>query len=163
MRGRNHGIAVVDVKPRHLTGTIDTLAARRQLSKIRPTGIVRGIMQLFEQAGFDAFTGALAGVTYVDQWESHVAKVGGKVFALRNSWQGIDQIVFKCPEETFEILTSIEGIRQAPYFAKRQWVSVSSQADLPEDDLKTYIRRSYTAVAGSLTKKLQRELGIISG
>jgi predicted DNA-binding protein (MmcQ/YjbR family) len=118
-------------------------------------------MQLFEQSGFDAFTGALAGVTFVDQWESRVAKVGGKVFALRNSWRGSDQIVFKCPEETFEILTAIDGIRQAPYFAKRQWVSVSSEADLPEHDLKTYILRSYKTVAGSLTKKLQRELGII--
>lgn len=118
-------------------------------------------MQLFEQAGFDAFTGALAGVAYVDQWDSHVAKVGGKVFALRNSWRGSSQIIFKCPEETFEILTAIDGIRQAPYFAKRRWVSVSSEADLPEDDLKIYILRSYKTVAGSLTKRLQRELGII--
>ncbi len=112
-------------------------------------------MSLFKQDGFDAFAGSMAGVSFVDQWESRVAKVGGKVFALLSRWGGRgDQIVFKCTEETFEILTAMEGIQQAPYFAKRQWASV------PEDDLKTYIRRSYKLVAKGLTKKLRSELGI---
>jgi predicted DNA-binding protein (MmcQ/YjbR family) len=118
-------------------------------------------MSLFKQDGFDAFAGSMAGVTFVDQWESRVAKVGGKVFALLSRWGGRgDQIVFKCTEETFEILTAMEGIQQAPYFAKRQWVTVASVADLPQDDLKTYIRRSYKLVAKGLTKKLRSELGI---
>lgn len=120
-------------------------------------------MSLFSQKAFDAFVTTRPGVTFVDQWESRVAKVGGKVFALLNAWKGSDRIIFKCPEETFEILTSMDGIEQAPYFAKRKWVSVSSSADLPEHDLKTYILRSYDTVAGSLTRKVQRELGIIEG
>jgi predicted DNA-binding protein (MmcQ/YjbR family) len=118
-------------------------------------------MSIFEQMEFEKFVGSQAGVTFVDQWESRVAKVGDKVFALRNSGAGGAHIVFKCPQETFEILTAIEGITQAPYFAKRQWASVSSKADFPEADLKLYILRSYRTIAGSLTKKLQRELGII--
>jgi len=117
-------------------------------------------MSLFTQEAFDSFAGALAGVTFVDQWGSRVAKVGGKVFTLLNDWRGSKQIIFKCPEETFEILTSIDGIEQAPYFAKRQWVSVSSEADLPEEDLKLYIQRSYKRVAKGLTKKVRAELGI---
>jgi predicted DNA-binding protein (MmcQ/YjbR family) len=118
-------------------------------------------MSLFEQKEFDAFAGSMAGVTFVDQWESHVAKVGGKVFTLLSRWGGRgDQIVLKCSEETFEILTAMKGIQQAPYFAKRQWVTIASSAGLPQDDLQTYIRRSYRLVAKGLTKKARAELGI---
>lgn len=118
-------------------------------------------MSLFEKKGFDAFAGSLAGVTFVDQWESRVAKVGGKVFTLLSQWGGRgEQIVFKCTEETFEILTAMDDIQQAPYFAKRQWITVAEKAELPRDDLETYIRRSYKLVAKGLTKKVRTELGI---
>src|SRR5688572_29266536 len=113
-------------------------------------------MSLFKQDQFDKFAGKQPGVTFVDQWGSRVAKVGGKVFTLLHSPGNDDaNIVFKVPEETFEILTAIEGIIQAPYFAKRQWVSVGQNADLPEGDLKTYMLRSYKIIAKSLTKKLR--------
>ena len=118
-------------------------------------------MSLFKQAQFDAFAGKQPGVTFVDQWGSRVAKVGGKVFTLLHSPGNDDaNIVFKVSEETFEILTAMEGIAQAPYFAKRQWVSVSEKADLPDKDLRTYVERSYRLVAKGLTKKLRTELGI---
>jgi predicted DNA-binding protein (MmcQ/YjbR family) len=119
-------------------------------------------MSLFDQKEFERFAGALAGVTFVDQWESRVAKVGGKVFTLLTTGMKDDRprIVFKVAEESFEILTAIDGIAQAPYFAKRQWVSVSDVADLPDNDLRTYVERSYRLVAKGLTKKLRTELGI---
>lgn len=118
-------------------------------------------MSLFDQTGFDAFAEALAGVTFVDQWESRVAKVGGKVFALLSRWGGRgEQIVLKCAEETFEILTAMDGIQQAPYFAKRQWVTIASSAGLPQDDIEIYVRRSYKLVAKGLTRKARAELGI---
>lgn len=119
-------------------------------------------MALFDRKQFERFAGALAGVTFVDQWESRVAKVGGKVFTLLTTGMHDDvpRIVFKVSEESFEILTSIEGIAQAPYFAKRQWVSVSEKADLPDKDLRTYVERSYRVVAKGLTRKLRGELGI---
>ncbi len=37
-------------------------------------------MNLFERAQFDKHLGDMPGVTFVDQWDAHVAKVGGKVF-----------------------------------------------------------------------------------
>ena len=119
-------------------------------------------MSLFDRKQFEKFAGALAGVTFVDQWDSRVAKVGGKVFTLLTTGMhdDIPRIVFKVTEESFEILTSIDGIAQAPYFAKRQWVSVSEKADLPDKDLRTYVERSYRLVAKGLTKKLRTELGI---
>jgi predicted DNA-binding protein (MmcQ/YjbR family) len=119
-------------------------------------------MSLFERKQYERFVGEQAGVTFVDQWESRVAKVGGKVFTLLTTGMhdDIPRIVFKVTEESFEILTAIDGITQAPYFAKRQWVSVSEKADLPEDDLKIYLMRSYRTIAKGLTKKLRAELGI---
>lgn len=119
-------------------------------------------MSLFDRKQFERFAGSLSGVTFVDQWESRVAKVGGKVFTLLTTGMHdeIARVVFKVAEESFEILTAIDGIAQAPYFAKRQWVSVSETADLPDKDLRTYVERSYRVVAKGLTRKLRVELGI---
>lgn len=118
-------------------------------------------MSLFQQEAFEALVGALAGVTFVDQWESRVAKVGDKVFTLWNHDGGTPRITVKCPEESFEILTALDGIDQAPYFAKRKWVSISEGSPLSDDELSHYINGSYKLVAGGLTKKLRTELGIV--
>lgn len=114
-------------------------------------------MGLFERAGFESFVGGLPATTMVEQWESHVAKVGGKVFALLG---GEGSITFKVPETTFEILTAMDGIGQAPYFARRQWVSVSPGAPLPEDELRAYLAASHQTIAARLTRKARAELGL---
>jgi len=115
-------------------------------------------MSLFSQAGFDAALTPIPGVTFVDQWESHVAKVGDKVFAVLRP---DERLVVKVSEESFEILTALEGIDQAPYFAKRKWVTIEKAAPLGEDDALHYLRRSYDLVAEGLTKKLRAERGIV--
>jgi len=118
-------------------------------------------MSLFEPHAFERFALALAGVSLVEQWGSRVAKVGGKVFTLlRLSEPDLHGIVFKCPEESFVVLTGIEGIKQAPYFAKRQWVCVPPTAGLHDDEIEAYLRRSYQLVSAGLTRKLRQELGI---
>lgn len=117
-------------------------------------------MSLFDQKTFDRVLGGWPGVRFVDQWDCHVAKVGDKVFAVlgeRVDWR----LVVKCSEESFEILTSLEGIGQAPYFAKRKWVSIADHSPLEREELEHYIRRSYELVAAGLTKKLRAELGIV--
>lgn len=117
-------------------------------------------MTLFDRKTFDRVLGQWPGVRFVDQWDSHVAKVGDKVFAVlgdREDWR----LVVKCSEESFEILTSLEGIGQAPYFAKRKWVSIADHSPLEQEELEHYARRSYELVAAGLTKKLRGELGIV--
>lgn len=116
-------------------------------------------MTVFERTSFDALLGTWPGVTFVDQWDSHVAKVGGKVFAVLGEKDGW-RLVIKVSEESFEILTALEGISQAPYFAKRKWVNVDAHSPLEQDDLDYYLRRSYELVAQGLTRKLRAELGI---
>src|SRR4051812_45638840 len=115
-------------------------------------------MSLFSTTVFRKFVLGLKGVNMVEQWGSHVAKVGGKVFALVGE-DGRD-IVFKVSETSFEGLTSVANVEQAPYFAKRQWVSVLKGAALSDAELKGYILASYKTIAGKLTKKVRAELGI---
>lgn len=115
-------------------------------------------MSLFSQSGFDATLEHIPGITFVDQWESHVAKVGDKVFAVLRP---DERLVVKVSEESFEILTAMAGIDQAPYFAKRKWVSIDKTSQLGEEDVLHYLRRSYDLVSEGLTKKLRAELGIV--
>ncbi len=117
-------------------------------------------MDLFSKKGFDAFVNKLPGTSFVDQWDSHVAKVGGKVFTLLSGHGENGRLVAKCTEESFEILTALEGIGQAPYFAKRKWVEIHAHAPLSQDEVGLYLTRSYGLVAAGLTKKLRQELGI---
>ena len=117
-------------------------------------------MSLFVRDDFDAALSALAGVTFVDQWDCRVAKVGGKVFCLLSD-SVPHMVVLKCGEESFDILTSLDGVVQAPYFAKRQWVSIQAGSELNADDVLAYATRSHALIATGLTKKLRTELGII--
>lgn len=117
-------------------------------------------MSVFSRAEFDSGLAGLAGVTFLDQWEARVAKVGGKVFCLLSDAAPL-RLVFKCGEQSFDILTALDGVEQAAYFAKRQWVSVTQGAPLGENDLLAYIGRSHALVAAGLTRKARAELGIV--
>ena len=115
-------------------------------------------MSLHSVRAFRAAVSKLRAVTIDEQWESHVAKVGGKVFALIAADGG--HIIFKVTELSFDGLTSLEGVAQAPYFAKRAWVSVGKDAPLADAELKAYIKASHEMVANKLTRKLRAELGL---
>jgi predicted DNA-binding protein (MmcQ/YjbR family) len=119
-------------------------------------------LSLFDRTGFEAFVGGLPATTFHEQWDSLVAKVGGKVFCL---FSPIDEtsgtVAFKVTETAFEVLSSLDGAGQAPYFAKRQWIAIVPDADIAEDELAAYITQSHAMIAAKLTKKLQAELGLI--
>ena len=116
---------------------------------------------MISRAAYQQFAGGLVGANLVEQWGGVVAKVGGKVFAMWGVRDGEPgHIVFKVPETSFEILTALDGVAQAPYFAKGKWVVVAPGA-LPRGDIEHYIAGSYATVAAGLTKKLQRELGLL--
>ena len=80
-------------------------------------------MSLHDRDGFVGFVAALPGTSLVEQWESLVAKVGGKVFCTLGD--ASSRIDLNVAETSFEGLTALEGISQAAYFAKRQWVAVA--------------------------------------
>jgi predicted DNA-binding protein (MmcQ/YjbR family) len=114
-------------------------------------------VSLHSVKAFSKFILGLPAATLGEQWEAHVAKIGGKVFALLS--QDGTHLVFKVSELSFEVLTEIDGIGQAAYFAKRQWVSVAADS-LTDAELKTYIKASYDIIASKLTRKLRAELGL---
>lgn len=118
-------------------------------------------LDIHSREGFEAFVATLPATTINPQWEALVAKVGGKVFCLLGDDAGHrpSALVFKVSEIAFDGLVEIEGIDQAPYFAKRQWVRVSPGA-LETDLLAGYIRQSYALVSAKLTRKVRAELGL---
>lgn len=114
-------------------------------------------MSLHDRAGYERFIGTLTAATLNEQWEALCAKVGGKVFCLLGD--DSHTLVFKVSELAFDGLVEIEGIEQAAYFAKRQWVQVAPGA-LEEKLLKGYIEASYQTIVGKLTRKQRAELGL---
>ena len=113
---------------------------------------------------FNAFCRSLIATTYVMQWGgSHVWKVGGKVFAI-GGWQDDEpSFTFKVSGIAYEMLKDMPGLRPAPYLASRgmTWIQHYAKPGLSDGELKDYIRQSHRIVAAGLSKKRQRELGLI--
>jgi predicted DNA-binding protein (MmcQ/YjbR family) len=112
---------------------------------------------------FNAFCGALPATSHIRQWgDSHVWKVGGKVFAI-GGWEAgaHPAITFKVSELAFEMLKDAPGCRPAPYLASRglKWIQ-SFAKGMSERELKGYLEASHTLVAAGLSKKRRKELGL---
>ena len=115
---------------------------------------------------FHAFCAALPATSHVVQWAGHdVWKVGGKVFVIAGfSEQEGPRFSFKVSDISFEILQDQPGLRPAPYLASRgmSWIQHYEEPGLDDAALRDYIRESHRLVAAGLTKKKQRELGLLS-
>jgi len=63
----------------------------------------------------------------------------------------------------FDILKEQAGLRPAPYLASRgmKWIQRINDETMSDADLQDYLGESYRLVGAGLTKKLQRELGLI--
>ncbi len=112
---------------------------------------------------FDAFCGQLPATTHVVQWgNASVWKVGGKIFAICSRWgEGQhDRVGFKCSDISYSLLTQQEGIVPAPYLARAKWVQVEEADAMSDDDVKAYLEAAHRIIAGKLTKKMQKELGL---
>jgi predicted DNA-binding protein (MmcQ/YjbR family) len=113
-------------------------------------------------AHLKSFALALPHTTVVKQWgECLVYKIAGKMFLiLALDGETIDGLVIKCLPEEFDDLTSVDGITQAPYCAKRHWVRIGDLAALPPAELDRRIRHSYDLVVAKFPKKLRAELAL---
>lgn len=116
---------------------------------------------------YNKFCKSLTHATHVVQWGgAHVWKIGGKVFAV-GGWQDEDDVLFvsfKVSPIAFEVLKDEPGIRPAPYLASRgmKWIQWMAPDTLSVEELKEHIKMSYQIVGSGLTKKLQRELGLLN-
>ena len=122
---------------------------------------------------FDTFCASLKVATHVVQWGgASVWKVGGKIFAIWSDWGADDgeaddavspgRLSFKCSDLSYQILCELEGIIPAPYLARAMWVQVRRHVSLSDDDMKSYISEAHGIIASKLTRKIQRELGLVA-
>ncbi|WP_096086143.1 MmcQ/YjbR family DNA-binding protein [Agaribacterium haliotis] len=127
---------------------------------------------------FNKFCSSFAGSSYVVQWGgAHVWKVCDKVFAI-GGWEKQEQeqekaqpaskksqpaFSFKTSENNFNILKDEAGYRPAPYMASRgmKWIQLYLSSAHNDSELKAYIEDSYLLVAKGLSKKRQREIGLL--
>ena len=111
---------------------------------------------------YNAFCRSLPATSYVRQWgDSHVWKVGGKVFAIGGWERGSHPaITFKVTEIGWEVLRDAPGCRPAPYLASRgmKWIQAYDKPGLKDRELETYLEASHTIVAAGLSKKARKEL-----
>ena len=116
---------------------------------------------------YNAFCDALKATSHVVQWgNSHVWKVGGKVFAVggwaRDSDEDVVAVSFKCSDIVFEVLRDAPGCQPAPYLASRgmTWIQCYDRSSVTTEELQGHIEASHALVAQGLTKKLRAELGL---
>jgi predicted DNA-binding protein (MmcQ/YjbR family) len=118
---------------------------------------------LMTPAAFNAFCQTLPATTYVMQWgESHVWKVGGKLFAIGSWGDKLAGITFKVTPLSYELLKEQPGLRPAPYLASRgmKWIQHYAEPGLSTAELCDYLRQSHTLVVLGLSKKRRVELGL---
>lgn len=105
----------------------------------------------------------LNGVTTDIKWEDHLCfNIGGKMFFITSLDQQPTSASFKVDPADFDELTEQEGIIPAPYLARYKWVRIDDIERLSKEDWRKHIQTSYKLVASKLTKKLQKELGLLS-
>ena len=112
---------------------------------------------------FNAFCESLPATSYVMQWNnSHVWKVGGKLFAVLGWSNGKSAATFKVSELAFEVLSDMPGLRPAPYLASRglKWIQNFDAPGLPDTELQAHIAASWRMIASALPRKKRAELGL---
>jgi predicted DNA-binding protein (MmcQ/YjbR family) len=89
------------------------------------------------------------------QWgETLCFKVRTRLFATVHLAEGkLAPIVLKSSPEKFHELLEIEGISQAPYVGRYQWVMLANTTVLPPIELEALVRQSYDLVAAKAPKK----------
>lgn len=114
---------------------------------------------------YNKFCESLVATTHVIQWGgAHVWKVGGKVFAIAGWQDDVPAFTFKVSPMAFEMLKDQPGLRPAPYLASRgmSWIQHHAKPGLSDMELMDYIRESHKIVGHGLSKKKQRELGLLT-
>ena len=103
-----------------------------------------------------------AGTSEGLKWGEHLClMVKEKIFMVLSLDEHPVSASIKVNEANFDELTEQEGIMQAPYFAKRQWVKIGDIALLSNKEWQKRIDEAYILVAQKLPKKTQLELGLM--
>jgi predicted DNA-binding protein (MmcQ/YjbR family) len=101
---------------------------------------------------------SLPGTTEGLKWGDHLCFMMAEKMYLITSLDDTS-FSFKCDPEDFDALVARDGVQQAAYMAKRQWVMVASLQLMSEEELKERIRKSRALVLSKMTKKMQALYG----
>lgn len=97
--------------------------------------------------------------TEIEQWGGLVYKIGAKVFAvLALEPDAKSCLSFKCTTEQFAELVEREGVIQAPYFARGQWVGLERLDALPRRELDQLLQTAYELIRDKLPAKVRKDL-----
>lgn len=114
-------------------------------------------------AAIKKYCASLPHATADVKWEiDHVYSLGGKMFAMATSNKSRGNFVcFKVDDDQFLAITDRPGFLPAPYLARAKWVELKNLDAVSDAELKALLKRAYIIVAAKLTKKQQREFGLI--
>lgn len=91
--------------------------------------------------------------------EPLVFKVGGKMFGLLSETTSGPSISLKCEPALGEIMRETWAAITAGYHLnKRHWITVTQDADLPDEEILKLIDHSYDLVVGALPKRMREEI-----
>jgi len=106
------------------------------------------------------FCKSLPHVTEDVKWGDHLCfLIGEKMFCITSLNPVAPYVMtFKVTENDFDELVEREGIVQAAYCAKRQWVSVEKFHNMRDPEIREYLTKSYELIKAKLTRKKLAEL-----
>ena len=112
-----------------------------------------------DRAGVGRVCLALPGATLDHPFGDHhdAYRIGGKMFAMVGESGGVS---FKVSDIAYEVLTESGHARPAPYLARAKWVNLGTLDAWPDDELAVHLKTAHAIVAGKLTKKARRDLGL---
>ena len=112
-----------------------------------------------DRAGIKRFCLSLPAATLDHPFgEDHDAYcVGGKMFAIMGGTGGLS---FKASDIAYEVLTETGHARPAPYLARAKWVNLADPSDWPDHELADHLATAHAIIAGKLTKKARKDLGL---
>ena len=102
---------------------------------------------------FREFCLKLKGTTEGMKWEHLCFMIEDKIFVLASLDDGA--LCLKCNPNDFDDLVARHGIKQAPHFARRQWIVLENLEVVSDIELKSLVEKSRALVLGKLSKKLQ--------
>jgi predicted DNA-binding protein (MmcQ/YjbR family) len=106
-----------------------------------------------------AYCRSLPGVTEDIKWENNLCfSVVNKLFLLISLDEVPPGASFKVAVEDFDAISSREGFRQAPYFARMMWVRVDDIGRLSRKEWEEFIQGSYYLVRSKLPAKIRKEM-----
>lgn len=106
---------------------------------------------------FRTYCIGLKGSTEDIKWEDQLCFMVEQKIYVMCSLGAPHSFSFKVSPEDFDQLVARNGLKQAPYLARGQWVFSASLEVLPDEELKQRIAESRELILSKLSKKVREK------